>query len=664
MFFWVGKILRRIGRTARRTEQLPTDEQIYDELEEIIPNIKHAVETWGKVGAMQTVMTSQRELKGTFADYFPRGALPSEPTIKTVEEYLNATNLVSPMDDYTMTAHLRRINGNLKETARNYIKDTLAKAELQRWAQGQTIQELQKKFHELKALDMSAVIPNAETVVRTESMKILASSRVKSSAELESYGMQLWGWRYHAIADSRARETHKAQDGVTAPVEDPFWKIWIPPNGYNCRCDFDELWDEPMDKKSPRRDLRPDKGFETDHGVLAPILQQRGTGIDISDTLAQMQKTLTEAIITDTPNQKGVETHLRNQIASNPSSVPLPAIEYEPIRPIQPERKPVFENKKESKPGIEKEILEKFQENQQEAATISEIESIIEKEKRIKESDNLKHKDKSEKSAIEKHINIPLSEVQSSVNRIHEESVNNPKKTLIVSVDSNGRCVIRDSLRIVATIECVETIDGLQFSLMGSRDRKFHVELNNEITIFEDFYEALLYVKKEYGLNAVDVMTVDGKKLLYEDIIKICGNKGWRTYDEKSNKKGNLQESEGIVKEEEKRSYKFLMEVLGIDAFPIKESKDRGIKTPDTFAEDKMFIEIKEINTENVRKSIQGLHDSYHQNAHATIIDCTKVNFGREKAQEIVDRYRGSPNVGKTKLIIIVLTKTGFLIDY
>lgn len=42
--------------------------------------------------------------------------------------------------------------------------------------------------------------------------------------------------RYDAVNDERTREDHKKLDGVTLPVEDPFWNTWLPPNGWNCRC--------------------------------------------------------------------------------------------------------------------------------------------------------------------------------------------------------------------------------------------------------------------------------------------------------------------------------------------------------------------------------------------------------------------------------------------
>lgn len=41
---------------------------------------------------------------------------------------------------------------------------------------------------------------------------------------------------YHTVGDSRVRETHRALEGITKPVGDPFWKTYAPMNGWNCRC--------------------------------------------------------------------------------------------------------------------------------------------------------------------------------------------------------------------------------------------------------------------------------------------------------------------------------------------------------------------------------------------------------------------------------------------
>jgi SPP1 gp7 family putative phage head morphogenesis protein len=48
---------------------------------------------------------------------------------------------------------------------------------------------------------------------------------------------QLNGYiKYKTMRDGRVREQHRVLDGVTLPVNDPFWQVYYPPNGWNCRC--------------------------------------------------------------------------------------------------------------------------------------------------------------------------------------------------------------------------------------------------------------------------------------------------------------------------------------------------------------------------------------------------------------------------------------------
>lgn len=42
--------------------------------------------------------------------------------------------------------------------------------------------------------------------------------------------------RYSAIMDGRTRPAHRALDNLVFPVDDPFWLIFYPPNGFRCRC--------------------------------------------------------------------------------------------------------------------------------------------------------------------------------------------------------------------------------------------------------------------------------------------------------------------------------------------------------------------------------------------------------------------------------------------
>lgn len=42
--------------------------------------------------------------------------------------------------------------------------------------------------------------------------------------------------QYRTAGDDKVREEHAALNGTTLPPSDPFWELFLPPNGWNCRC--------------------------------------------------------------------------------------------------------------------------------------------------------------------------------------------------------------------------------------------------------------------------------------------------------------------------------------------------------------------------------------------------------------------------------------------
>lgn len=85
--------------------------------------------------------------------------------------------------------------------------------------------------------------------------------------------------KYQATLDDRTRPNHAAMDGITLPINDPFWLTHTPPNGYNCRCfvlnlDAKDLDDNPITPKSDinRNEVKPDEGFGTSSENPEPAL--------------------------------------------------------------------------------------------------------------------------------------------------------------------------------------------------------------------------------------------------------------------------------------------------------------------------------------------------------------------------------------------------------
>ena len=47
--------------------------------------------------------------------------------------------------------------------------------------------------------------------------------------------------RYVTMEDELVRDEHIILQNTVLPIDDPFWSIYYPPNGYNCRCSVEQL---------------------------------------------------------------------------------------------------------------------------------------------------------------------------------------------------------------------------------------------------------------------------------------------------------------------------------------------------------------------------------------------------------------------------------------
>lgn len=77
-----------------------------------------------------------------------------------------------------------------------------------------------------------------ETIFRTNIQTAYLAGRhaqMQQAAGLRPF------WRYSAVNDSRTRPSHAALNGLVRRHDDPFWDVFYPPNGFNCRCSVTTL---------------------------------------------------------------------------------------------------------------------------------------------------------------------------------------------------------------------------------------------------------------------------------------------------------------------------------------------------------------------------------------------------------------------------------------
>lgn len=62
-------------------------------------------------------------------------------------------------------------------------------------------------------------------------------------------------WEYVAVMDSSTRPEHAMLNGLVFRYDDPFWKAFYPPNGWNCRCRVNALSQYNLDSKNLSSDI-------------------------------------------------------------------------------------------------------------------------------------------------------------------------------------------------------------------------------------------------------------------------------------------------------------------------------------------------------------------------------------------------------------------------
>lgn len=63
-----------------------------------------------------------------------------------------------------------------------------------------------------------------------------AQKAARAAAQWDSFEQRGGKLQYRTVGDGRVREAHALLEGTTLPVSHPFWTLYYPPNGWNCRC--------------------------------------------------------------------------------------------------------------------------------------------------------------------------------------------------------------------------------------------------------------------------------------------------------------------------------------------------------------------------------------------------------------------------------------------
>jgi SPP1 gp7 family putative phage head morphogenesis protein len=121
------------------------------------------------------------------------------------------------------------------------------------------------KFQEAVTEHLDSHPWHVETVFRTNVQTAYGAAHWERAQELRSLRPYA---RYTAVMDGRTRPTHRALHGLVYPIDHPFWKMFWPPIGFNCRCHavtFSqmELEEDGLTPQVAMPNVQPDKGFQS-----------------------------------------------------------------------------------------------------------------------------------------------------------------------------------------------------------------------------------------------------------------------------------------------------------------------------------------------------------------------------------------------------------------
>ncbi|UGU15203.1 minor capsid protein [Sinomicrobium kalidii] len=78
--------------------------------------------------------------------------------------------------------------------------------------------------------------------------------------------------KYRTVGDDRVREEHTVLEGTVKPLDDPFWSLYYPPNGWRCRCTAIQTAEKPTGKGNIPEDMvKPE--FRTNVGKTGEVFK-------------------------------------------------------------------------------------------------------------------------------------------------------------------------------------------------------------------------------------------------------------------------------------------------------------------------------------------------------------------------------------------------------
>lgn len=212
-------------------------------------------------------------------------------------QYAQLKKIVLPDEYYSLDLRTRQYASTVSFLTSLEQINTVMHAVNKSIADGSTFNDFQKLVAESEIILPESYLDN---VFRTNIQSAYAHGRWQQQQRNKAARPYLM---YSAIDDSRVRPSHLAMNRIIRHIDDPFWLIWYPPNGFRCRCTVIALTEKQAlkygitsDEDLP--DVAVDLGWSTNpasFGDLSNLVDQKIADSVLDKSFLLEQKQLIQA---------------------------------------------------------------------------------------------------------------------------------------------------------------------------------------------------------------------------------------------------------------------------------------------------------------------------------------------------------------------------------
>lgn len=141
--------------------------------------------------------------------------------------------------------------------------------------QGKTIRDFREGMDTwLESHGYEGMLPGrAELIFRTNVQTAYNAGHYTSMMEAKRLRPY---WMYVTAADNRVRDEHALLHGAVYRYDDPFWKVWYPPNGYKCRCHVRSYTERQVKERGLEVRTKPPMAVDTGTGEIRMARPDKG----------------------------------------------------------------------------------------------------------------------------------------------------------------------------------------------------------------------------------------------------------------------------------------------------------------------------------------------------------------------------------------------------